>query len=158
MAEHALADVCERVTVVVLDSLDIQDERECSLATNLMRDLEAESLDFLDIVFRLEKAFGVKIERGRIENTLRKRFPDLTIKPNTSVTAELRAVFAELLPEVQADEIDGLQRVKDAAKTFRIATFVRLVVEALHEAGSVVRCAQPMQGYSPAQLGVAVVG
>lgn len=40
------------------------DESEVQLSSSLTRDLGAESIDFLDIVFRLEKTFGMKIPRG----------------------------------------------------------------------------------------------
>ena len=36
------------------------------LDASLINDLGAESIDFLDIVFRLERAFKVKIPRGKI--------------------------------------------------------------------------------------------
>ena len=45
------------------------DDEEVSLDATLQGDLGAESIDFLDIVFRLEKAFSIKIPRGEL-------FPD----------------------------------------------------------------------------------
>ena len=42
------------------------DEEEVTPEATLQGDLGAESIDFLDIVFRLEKAFGIKIERGEL--------------------------------------------------------------------------------------------
>ena len=41
-----------------------RDEEEVTPEASLSEDLGAESLDFLDIIFRLEKAFGIKIQRG----------------------------------------------------------------------------------------------
>lgn len=152
--DYRLDDICEQVKFLILESLDIED-REYTLTSNLVNDLDAESLDFLDIVFRLEKRFGIKLDRGSIEKTLRVRFPGLGVKPNTPMTDELKAVLKELLPEVPHEEIDGLSKIKDVARTFRIATFVRLTVQAMLKQGSIA-IALPLtqDGYSPQQLGL----
>jgi len=42
------------------------DEDEISPTSTLQGDLGAESIDFLDIVFRLEREFGIKIPRGEL--------------------------------------------------------------------------------------------
>ena len=49
----------------MVDALGVDDEEVTDKAT-LMGDLGAESIDFLDIVFRLEKAFGIKIPREEL--------------------------------------------------------------------------------------------
>ena len=53
------------VQEVLVDALGLDDDEVTSGAT-LMGDLGAESIDFLDIVFRLEKAFGIKIPREEL--------------------------------------------------------------------------------------------
>ena len=45
------------------------EEDEIELDSKLIEDLGAESLDFLDIVYRLERAFDIKIPRGGIESS-----------------------------------------------------------------------------------------
>jgi len=57
--------VFEQVKTVMVDALGVDDEEVKPEAT-LMGDLGAESIDFLDIVFRLEKAFGIKIPREEL--------------------------------------------------------------------------------------------
>ena len=47
------------------DALPCEIER-VKLDSSLIDDLGAQSIDFLDIVFRLERAFKVKIPRGKI--------------------------------------------------------------------------------------------
>jgi acyl carrier protein len=150
-----LSAICSDVTEVVLESLDAEKSGAIPLTTNLVDELEAESLDFLDIVFRLEKRFDVKIERGKMEKNLRRQFPNLTLKPNTPLDDDLRSALQEMLPEIPADQVRGLQRLKDSARTFRIATFVRLTVQSLEESGrSVDADVTSVDGYSPQQLGV----
>jgi acyl carrier protein len=59
------ADVSARVTRVLVETLNV-DEDEVRPAATLQGDLGAESIDFLDIVFRLEREFGIKIPRGEL--------------------------------------------------------------------------------------------
>jgi acyl carrier protein len=58
-------EVLEQVKTVMVDALGVDDDEVRQEAT-LMGDLGAESIDFLDIVFRLEKAFGIKIPREEL--------------------------------------------------------------------------------------------
>jgi acyl carrier protein len=62
------AEVFSKVKEVLVDALGVDDEEITDDAT-LTGDLGAESIDFLDIVFRLEKTFSIKIPRGEL-------FPD----------------------------------------------------------------------------------
>jgi acyl carrier protein len=55
-------EIFQQVQGVLVDALGVDDDEVAAEAT-LMGDLGAESIDFLDIVFRLEKAFGIKIPR-----------------------------------------------------------------------------------------------
>ena len=61
-------EVFEKVRDVLTDALGVDDEEVVAEAT-LQEDLGAESIDFLDIVFRLEKEFSIKIPKGEL-------FPD----------------------------------------------------------------------------------
>ena len=58
-------EIFQEVQEVMVDALGVDDEEVTAEAT-LMGDLGAESIDFLDIVFRLEKAFGIKIPREEL--------------------------------------------------------------------------------------------
>ncbi len=55
----------EKVRLLIAEALS-RDPGEVRLESGLMDDLGAESIDFLDIVFRLEKAFSIKIPRGEM--------------------------------------------------------------------------------------------
>src|SRR3954470_8124467 len=57
-----------KVTQVLMESLNV-DEGDITPTATLQGDLGAESIDFLDIVFRLEREFGIRIPRGEL-------FPD----------------------------------------------------------------------------------
>ena len=58
-------EIFQEVQEILVDALGVDNEEVATGAT-LMGDLGAESIDFLDIVFRLEKAFGVKIPREEL--------------------------------------------------------------------------------------------
>jgi acyl carrier protein len=58
-------EIYKKVQGVLVDALGV-DEDEVTPAATLRGDLGAESIDFLDIAFRLEKAFGIKIPRGEM--------------------------------------------------------------------------------------------
>lgn len=58
-------EIFEKVREVLIDALAV-DEEEVELDSTLVDDLGAESIDLLDIVFQLEKAFDIKIDRGEL--------------------------------------------------------------------------------------------
>ncbi len=58
-------EIFAKVQESLVDALGVEEDEVTPEAT-LQGDLDAESIDFLDIVFRLEKAFGIKIERGEL--------------------------------------------------------------------------------------------
>ena len=58
-------EVFDKVCETLIDALGLDDDEVTQKAT-LIGDLGAESIDFLDIVFRLEKEFDIKIPRGEL--------------------------------------------------------------------------------------------
>jgi acyl carrier protein len=65
MATATKEQIVSKVLEALVDALGVEEEEVTPEAT-LQGDLDAESIDFLDIVFRLEKAFDIKIERGEL--------------------------------------------------------------------------------------------
>ena len=68
MAIPSQEEIFDKVRASLVDALGV-DEDEVTPAATLRGDLDAESIDFLDIVFRLEKAFDIQIERGELVPT-----------------------------------------------------------------------------------------
>ena len=58
-------EIFTKVSATLVEALNV-DEEEIKPASTLQGDLGAESIDFLDIVFRLEREFGIKIPRGEL--------------------------------------------------------------------------------------------
>lgn len=58
-------EIFDKVRTSLVDALGVDDDEVTSEAT-LVGDLGAESIDFLDIVFKLEKSFGISIPREEL--------------------------------------------------------------------------------------------
>jgi acyl carrier protein len=58
-------EIFQKVQATLVDALGV-DEEDVTRGATLQGDLGAESIDFLDIVFRLERNFGIKIPRGEL--------------------------------------------------------------------------------------------
>lgn len=58
-------EIYTKVSATLVEALNV-DEEEIQPTSTLQGDLGAESIDFLDIVFRLEREFGIKIPRGEL--------------------------------------------------------------------------------------------
>ena len=58
-------EIYSKVSATLVEALNV-DEDDIKPTSTLQRDLGAESIDFLDIVFRLEREFGIKIPRGEL--------------------------------------------------------------------------------------------
>ena len=65
ISKEEIAAVYPRVAQIIADALGLE-TADVKPAAPLIEELGAESIDFLDLVFRLERAFGVKIPRGKI--------------------------------------------------------------------------------------------
>jgi len=58
-------EIYTKVSATLVEALNV-DEEDVKPTATLQGDLGAESIDFLDIVFRLEREFGIKIPRGEL--------------------------------------------------------------------------------------------
>ncbi len=112
-------EIFEKVKDVLVDALGVDDEDVTPTAT-LRGDLGAESIDFLDIVFRLEKAFNIKIPRGEL-------FPE-QLDPAFVVDNKLNdAGLAEVkrrMPSADLSEIEQTRDVSLIANLFAVQDIV----------------------------------
>lgn len=109
------------------------DEDEVELHHKIIEDLDAESLDFLDIAFRLERAFDIKIPRGGIESTAREGVGEEEYEVDGVLTPAALERLREAMPEVPEGELEAGLRTAEVAEHFRVATFYNLVVHLLAE-------------------------
>jgi acyl carrier protein len=116
----------EKVTKVLVDALGV-DEEEVTPTAVVRDDLGAESIDFLDIMFRLEKEFGIKIPKGEMmpENLS----GDPTLVANGVLTDKGLAMIAEKMPHA-ATELATLRtdpKLDNMSKLFTVNSIVNYV-------------------------------
>jgi len=109
------------------------DTDEIEFDSKIIAELEAESLDFLDIAFRLERSFSIKIPRGGIEQTAREGAEGEYLLPDGSLTAASLEKLAEVMPEVPKEEFRAGLKPNEIPNLFRVGTFYNLVVRLLAE-------------------------
>ena len=117
-------EVYEKIQNALVDALGV-DEEEVTRDATLTGDLGAESIDFLDIVFRLEKAFNIKIPRGEL-------FPESVLTdPNYVQDGKVtEAGIAELrkrMPFANLDAFAANPNVKDFGKLFTVGMICKYV-------------------------------
>jgi acyl carrier protein len=120
-----MSSVAETVRGVVAEALAL-DAEKVKLTSNLMDELGAESLDFLDIVFKIERAFDIQITRGEMERAARGDMSEEEFAPAGIVSEAGLARLRELMPESAARIVPGLRPVQ-ILSLFTVQTFVNLV-------------------------------
>lgn len=123
-------EVYQKVQSVLEDALGVDDDEVTKDAT-LVGDLGAESIDFLDIVFRLEKEFGLKIDQSELfpENVL----TDPTYVKDGKVTDEGMATLRQRLPHANLDEFEQSRDVDEFSEVFTVDAVVKFVQNKLDQ-------------------------
>ena len=116
-----------KVAATIADALAC-DEDKVKPDASLINDLGAESIDFLDIVFRLERAFKVKIPRGKIVEDARGQLSEEQFQSNGVVTDAGVARLKEFLNEVPADRFKTPLKAAEIPKLFTVETFAKMVI------------------------------
>lgn len=110
------------------------DVEDIKLDVSLIEGLDAESIDFLDMVFRLERAFKIKIPRGKIVENARGALSESEFEDKGIVTEAGMAQLRSYLSEIPADRFKTPMKVKDIPRLFTPETFCKLVITAQREA------------------------
>lgn len=118
-------EIFDEIKEVLIDALGLDDD-EVSESATLMGDLGAESIDFLDIVFRLEKSFGIKIPREEL-------FPAESLMNNPEYVSNGKLTekgIAELKAKMPHTDISTFQEnpnVNKLGDLFTVAAVVNFV-------------------------------
>lgn len=119
-------DILEQVTEVMVDALGVDDD-EVTLEATLMGDLGAESIDFLDVVFRLEKAFDIKIDREELfPADALMNDPDL-IGEDQLLTEKGMALLKEKMPHTDLTEFFKNPDINKLGDLFTVGSIVNFV-------------------------------
>ena len=130
MTRAELLEVFPRVAQAIADALG-RDLGDVKLESRLMEDLGAESIDYLDIVFRLEKAFHVKIPRGQIVENARGDLPEEDFAQKGIVTGAGLKRLKDYLSEIPGERFQEPLKVADIPALFTAETFAKTVARAL---------------------------
>jgi acyl carrier protein len=96
--------------------------------SSLIDDLGAESIDFVDIIFRLQRLFKVKIPRGKIVEEARGSLSEAEFEKAGVVSEAGAARLRAFLSEVPPERFKSPLLVADIPRLFTVETFCKLVI------------------------------
>ena len=125
-----MADVDSAVKEAVVEALALDDDEVTPEAT-LMDDLGAESIDLLDILFRIEKSTGVKIQASDLGDYIQGGIPDDEFSDeNEVITAKGAEQLKTVMPQIDPDELDGKLKAEEVIILFTVQNLVDMVEDA----------------------------
>jgi acyl carrier protein len=127
ITDEEISAIFPKVAETMADALacDVEDVKP---KTALISELGMESIDFLDIVFRLERAFKVKIPRGKIVEEARGPLSNSEFEKGGVVTDAGFERLRAFLSEVPADRFIQPLKVDDIARLFTTETFAKMII------------------------------
>jgi acyl carrier protein len=121
-------EIQKKVQEILVDALGV-DEEEVKPEAVLRDDLGAESIDYLDIQFRLEKAFGIKIEKGEMFNP--ELANDPTFVQDGKVTPKGIAELKTRMPFADVAKLEADPQLDNMAQLFTVDMITEFVVQKL---------------------------
>lgn len=132
MAAPSREEIFGKVRQALVDALSV-DPEDVSESATLTGDLQAESIDILDIVFRLEKAFNIKISQEELTPR------DVISNPDYVVNRKLNAAgLAALRQRVERADFSKFEKDPDIDKildVFTVGTIVNFIESKLKAQG-----------------------
>lgn len=127
ITQEEIDAIFPKVAEIIADALGC-DEDEVQPDSSLINDLDAESIDFLDIVFRLEREFKVKIPRGKAVEEARGELTEEEFEQGGIVTPAGVAKIKAYMTEVPDDRYPDPLKSADIPKLFTSETFCKMVI------------------------------
>src|SRR6185295_10338728 len=127
ITKEEIAAVYPKVAEIMADALGC-DTDQVRLDTSLIEGLSAESIDFLDIVFRLERAFKMKIPRGKIVEEARGPLSEAEFENKGVLTDAGLQRIKSFLTEVPPERFKTPLNTADIPRLFTVETFCKMVV------------------------------
>lgn len=127
ITQDEIQAVFPKVADTMADALAC-DLEKVKLDASLINDLGAESIDFLDIIFRLERAFKVKIPRGKIVEEARGELSEAEFEQGGVVSDAGLARLRVFLNEVPADRFKSPLKAAEIPRLFTVETFCKMVI------------------------------
>lgn len=124
--------VYPKIREIIADVLVIE-EKDILLNSRLISDLGAESIDFLDLVFQLEKEFAIKIPRGQLEKNARGDLTEDEFEKGGVLTERGLEALKGYLSEVPEDCFKPNLRINEIPTLFTVETFCKLIMVTVNE-------------------------
>ena len=122
-----MAEVDVVVKEAVVEALALDDDEVTPNAT-LMDDLGAESIDILDILFRIEKNTGVKIEASDLGDHIQGGIPDDEFSDKNEVlTSKGAEQLRRVMPQTSDQEIEGKLKADEVISLFTVQNLIEMV-------------------------------
>lgn len=117
------------VHTAVADALGLEDD-ELTLDSTLMDELGAESIDLLDILFRIERLIGVKIQAADLSEYVQGGIPDEEFgDENEIITAKGLAQLKKVMPQLDTETLAGTLAAEQVMSYFTVGNLVTLVAD-----------------------------
>lgn len=134
ITKEEIAAIYPKVAETMADALGC-DLEQVKPDASLIDELGAESIDFLDIVFRLERTFKVKIPRGKIVEEARGELSESEFETKGVVSAAGVERLKIFLSEVPPARFKTPMKVADIPRLFTTETFCKMVIRQQRAAG-----------------------
>ena len=122
-----MADVDSAVKEAVVEALALDDDEVTPEAT-LMEDLGAESIDLLDILFRIEKSTGVKIEASDLGDYIQGGISDDEFSDDDQIISAVGAAqLCKVMPQNDPADIEGKLKADEVMTLFTVENLVQMV-------------------------------
>jgi acyl carrier protein len=135
ITKDEIAAIYPKVAAIITDALG-RDTAEVKPCASLIADLGAESIDFLDIVFRLERAFKVKIPRGKLVEDARGALSESEFESGGVVSEAGLARLRAYLSEVPDERFKSPLNVSEIPRLLTTETFCKIVIRQQRAAGA----------------------
>lgn len=129
MTNNTMNDLEQRVVATIAAALDRNPSTIEPSAS--LHDIGAESLDFLDIAFRLEREFHIRMPRLNVLQRAEERFGAGTLVIDGQLTPLGLRVIRAAMPEVDPARIEPGLHASEVSRLISAQTFVRIVTRML---------------------------
>src|SRR5918996_4295702 len=124
-----MADVDSAVKEAVTEALALDDD-EVTPDSTLMDDLGAESIDLLDILFRIERSTGVKIQASDLSDYMQGGIPDDEFSDENEIISDKGLEqLKQVMPQIDEDELRGNLHAENVIKLFTVQNLADMVAQ-----------------------------
>jgi acyl carrier protein len=121
------SELHEAVRAAVVAALGVSEDEASDDAT-LMDDLGAESIDLLDILFRIERTTGVKIQASDLGDYIQGGIPDDEFSDgNEMITEKGLEHLKQVMPQIDTAALSGNLNANDVIKLFTVSNLGDMV-------------------------------